>query len=61
MITVNGVTASRENLGTIPIVRGKENSEKASTQMQEGKWKGEKKSQNRGKKFPNKEFLKGAS
>lgn len=50
VITVNRVTASRENLGTIPIVRGKENSERASTQMQEGKWKAEKKSQNREKK-----------
>lgn len=44
MITVNGVTASRENSGTIPIVRGKESSEKASTLMEEGEWKGKKKS-----------------
>ena len=56
MITVNGVTACRENLGTIPIVRGKENSEKASTQMQEGKWKAEKSLRTEKKSFQIKNF-----
>ena len=46
MITVNGVTASRENFGTIPIAKGEENSGKAQPQVEEEKWK-EKMSQNR--------------
>lgn len=34
------MAASRENFGTIPIIREEENAEKTQPQMEEEKWKG---------------------
>lgn len=47
MIAKKKVAGSRENFGTIPIIRGEEKSEKAQPQVEEENWKEKNVSENR--------------